>query len=429
MCKTRVEKRAKVNEVKEEAALVEDEDEFYIDSLYRTTTSAVYSINMQDTMWIQKEDEDEFYIDSLYRTTTSAVYSINMQDTMWIQKVQINNKIIDFKLDTGAEINVLPLDVLNSITGLTELTPSNISIIAYGSKDFKIKSKVIVKLMCQVKDISKFLEFVIVDVKKQAPLLGLKACVEFGLIARIDNIQLEFSKLEDVKCRYKQVFEGLAVLRKEMLTKIRVAHQGIEKTKARARQVFTSRREPLNVYELPERPWQRLAADIFSYGNHSFLVVMDAYSNWLEVVKIQSKSTEEVIRKFMSIFSKFGCPDTLVCDNIPFGSEKMKAFAREWNFNIVTRSPNYPRSNGLGEKAVGIAKKMVKQSIDTNKEIRMCKTKLPVTAELLMPKIHSGVRAKLKKRQEYGRKYYDQVQKVGVTAKSTANMPVLGLTL
>ncbi|KAK9710710.1 Integrase zinc binding domain [Popillia japonica] len=214
-----------------------------------------------------------------------------------------------------------------------------------------------------------------------------------------------------------------AVLRKEMLTKIHVAHQGIEKTKARARQVFywpginseienmikscrvcekfsnKNRREPLNVYELPERPWQRLAADIFSYGNHSFLVVMDAYSNWLadifsygnhsflvvmdaysnwlEVVKIQSKSTEEVIRKFMSIFSKFGCPDTLVCDNIPFGSEKMKAFAREWNFNIVTRSPNYPRSNGLGEKAVarspnyprsnglgekavGIAKKMVK---------------------------------------------------------------------
>ncbi|KAK9692517.1 Carboxylesterase family [Popillia japonica] len=94
--KTRVEKRAKVNEVKEEAALVEDEDEFYIDSLYRTTTSAVYSINMQ-------------------------------KDTMWIQKVQINNKIIDFKLNTGAEINVLPLDVLNSITGLTELTPSNIT--------------------------------------------------------------------------------------------------------------------------------------------------------------------------------------------------------------------------------------------------------------------------------------------------------------
>ncbi|KAK9716910.1 hypothetical protein QE152_g24449 [Popillia japonica] len=77
--------------------------------------------------------------------TTSAVYSINMQDTMWIQKVQINNKIIDFKLDTGAEINVLPLDVLNSITGLTQLSPSNISIIAYGSKDFKIKSKGIVK--------------------------------------------------------------------------------------------------------------------------------------------------------------------------------------------------------------------------------------------------------------------------------------------
>ncbi|KAK9747114.1 Integrase zinc binding domain [Popillia japonica] len=177
-----------------------------------------------------------------------------------------------------------------------------------------------------------------------------------------------------------------------MLTKIHVA-QGIEKSKARARQIFywpginneienmvkscrvcekfssKDRREPLNVYELPKRPWQRLAADIFSYGDHSFLVVMDTYSNWLEVVKIQSKSTEEVIRKFMSIFSKFACPDTLICDNIPSGSEKMKAFVREWNFNIVTRSANCPRSNGLEETAAGIAKKTVKQSMDTNKDM------------------------------------------------------------
>ncbi|KAK9746953.1 MBOAT, membrane-bound O-acyltransferase family [Popillia japonica] len=163
MCKTRVEKRAKVNEVKEEAALVEDEDELYIDSLYRTTTSAVYSINMQ-------------------------------KDTMWIQKVQINNKIIDFKLDTGAEINVLPLDVLNSITGLTELTPSDISIIAYGSKDFKIKSKGIVKLMCQVKDISNLIRRNRVDLKSSRNSPSIKA----GIHSEPSDDSGNESKMNDV---------------------------------------------------------------------------------------------------------------------------------------------------------------------------------------------------------------------------------------
>ncbi|KAK9687050.1 Integrase zinc binding domain [Popillia japonica] len=253
---------------------------------------------------------------------------------------------------------------------------------------------------------------------------------DYAIHALMKQLPISSNKLHQIQRATKEDITSTA--KYTVLTKIHVAHQGIEKTTARARQVFywpginseieniikscrvcekfsnKNRTEPLNVYELPERPRQRLSADIFSYGNHSFLVVMDAYSSWLEVVKIQSKSTEEVIRKCMSIFSKFGCPDTLVCDNIPFGSEKMKAFAREWNFNIAIRSPNYPRSNGLGEKAVGIAKKNIGLSPAQILFSRMCKTKLPVTAELLMPKIHPHVREKLKKRQEYGQKYYGQ---------------------
>lgn len=54
------------------------------------------------------------------------------------------------------------------------------------------------------------------------------------------------------------------------------------------------------------------------------------------------KSSSEVIVKLKVIFAKFGSPDILVCDNIPFGNYAMKQFAREWNFEIKTRSPNYP---------------------------------------------------------------------------------------
>ena len=160
---------------------------------------------------------------------------------------------------------------------------------------------------------------------------------------------------------------------------------------------------------------------------------MDAYSNWLELASISNKSADEVILKLKIIFSKFGSPDTMVCDNIPFNSYSFKLFANEWNFNIVTRSPNYPRSNGLAEKAVGIAKSLIKKTCKKGKDIfdallqyrnsplkhvnyspsqllfsRRCKTRLPTCVDLLKPKICSNVHDKLKFRQDYNKMYYNR---------------------
>lgn len=246
-------------------------------------------------------------------------------------------------------------------------------------------------------------------------------------------------------------------LREEMLTKLHEGHLGIEKVKARARQIFywplmsqdienyikkcrvcerfamkNSKQELLS-YPIPERPWERVGADIFSYGDRSYLVVMDAYSNWLELVPLKNKSANEVITKLKSIFSIFGCPDKLVCDNVPFGSFSFKGFSKEWNFDMVLRSPNYPRSNGLAEKAVGIAKKLLKKSLEEGKEIfealiqyrnsplkflnyspsqllmsRICKTKLPVSADLLKPSLCENVKERLELRQGRNKNYFNK---------------------
>lgn len=42
-------------------------------------------------------------------------------------------------------------------------------------------------------------------------------------------------------------------------------------------------KEFLHPFPVPERPWERVGIDIFSYAGHPYLVLMDAYSNWLEV--------------------------------------------------------------------------------------------------------------------------------------------------
>ncbi|KAJ8877632.1 hypothetical protein PR048_022087 [Dryococelus australis] len=52
-----------------------------------------------------------------------------------------------------------------------------------------------------------------------------------------------------------------------------------------------------------------------------------------------------VIKELKTIFSTHGVPKILRY-NMPFNSHEFQCFAREWNFSVITSSPNYPRLNG-----------------------------------------------------------------------------------
>jgi len=51
------------------------------------------------------------------------------------------------------------------------------------------------------------------------------------------------------------------------------------------------------------------------FQGHIFLLVVDAYSHWLEVVSVPSTSAENVIQKLHILFATHGLPDFLVSDN------------------------------------------------------------------------------------------------------------------
>ena len=112
-------------------------------------------------------------------------------------------------------------------------------------------------------------------------------------------------------------------------------------------------REPLHQHEVPPRPWARVAADICFHSGRVLLVVVDYFSNFIEVNSLSSETSKSVIRDVMAIFSRFGVPDTLVTDNGPcFASSVFAKLADQWNFEDVTSSPRYPQSNGKAENAV-----------------------------------------------------------------------------
>ena len=124
-------------------------------------------------------------------------------------------------------------------------------------------------------------------------------------------------------------------------------------------------KQPL-IQEMVTRPWTKVAADVCELHGRHLLIVVDYYSNFIEVSRLTTLSSQATIRALREIFARFGPPDVLVTDNgTNFSSEEFALFANEWNFDHVTSSPGYPQSNGKAENAVQTVKRLFNKCKET----------------------------------------------------------------
>uniref|UniRef100_A0A673G6N8 Integrase catalytic domain-containing protein n=1 Tax=Sinocyclocheilus rhinocerous TaxID=307959 RepID=A0A673G6N8_9TELE len=73
-------------------------------------------------------------------------------------------------------------------------------------------------------------------------------------------------------------------------------------------------------------------------------------------------SSEAVIQKLVSIIARFGIPEQIVTDNGPqFRSQLFADFTEAYEITHVTSSPYYPQANGMAERAMKIAKTILRQ--------------------------------------------------------------------
>lgn len=79
-------------------------------------------------------------------------------------------------------------------------------------------------------------------------------------------------------------------------------------------------------------------------------IIVDSFSNWLEVEQTKTKTADDVIRFCNSKCQQFGVPDKLFADNVPYNCKKIQDFAKVWNFEIGFRGPHDHQSNSLAEK-------------------------------------------------------------------------------
>ena len=261
------------------------------------------------------------------------------------------------------------------------------------------------------------------------------------------NFRDELSVYNDIIFKGERIVIPLS-MRPEMLEKVHESHLGIEKSRSRARDIMfwpkmsqdienliskcavcqesrnRNHKEPLHPHEVPTRPWSKLAADIFQFENEQYLLIVDYYSEFFKISKLSNMKSSTVITHCKSQFSRHGIPDIFMSDCAKqFDSAEMRKFAVKYGFQLKTSSPTYAQSNGMAEKAVQTAKRLLSKAkkdkrdpylalldyrnTPRDKELgspvqrlmgRRTKTTLPTSETLLKPKLVKNVRSNLKEK-------------------------------
>lgn len=103
-----------------------------------------------------------------------------------------------------------------------------------------------------------------------------------------------------------------------------------------------------------------------------FLVLVDAYSKWLEAHVMSSITAPVTTETLRGIFATHGLPDMIVTDNGPtFTSEVFKEFMVKNGIRHVCSAPYHPASNGLAERAVGTLKEGLKKMSGRSLETKL----------------------------------------------------------
>jgi hypothetical protein len=119
----------------------------------------------EDEMSIKESNADEMFIDSV----THKSQIPETEQAFANIEIGTQGTELKFKLDTGAQVNIIPLNKYGSLTSECELQPTTHRLTSYGGEQLPVKDTCTFK--CKYKE-SDTLDFYIVDTRAPA-VLGL----------------------------------------------------------------------------------------------------------------------------------------------------------------------------------------------------------------------------------------------------------------
>lgn len=112
----------------------------------------------------------------------------------------------------------------------------------------------------------------------------------------------------------------------------------------------------------PDRPWEKVGVDIFTFSNIDYLLTVDYLSGFFEVDRLPSKRVCDIVHCLKAHFARYGLPVEVCTDNSPFNSIEFRSFAQKYDFKHTTSSPHFAQSNGKVESSIKTCKRLMEKA-------------------------------------------------------------------
>ena len=119
----------------------------------------------------------------------------------------------------------------------------------------------------------------------------------------------------------------------------------------------------------PEYPFQHICSDYLSVAGHNFCLVVDRFSNWLQVYTGKG-GARNLIHLLGESFHSFGIPESLTSDQgVEYTAAETQQFLRKLGIIHRKTSVGFPHANQKAERSVAAAKRVIRDAVGPTGEL------------------------------------------------------------
>ena len=199
-------------EIKDQENLEKNED---YEANYRAESDEKTKEDIKEGIYSSIEGKHELIeTDKTNQNTNLYIFSVDgkQPDTVYATLNVGSNDRIKFKIDTGAQVNVIPTVVYNKLRNPPSLSNTKQRLVSYTGQQLGVKGTA--SLNCSYKNERVRADFIVADGCQSQPILSLKTSLELKLIQLTLSIEHPNQPLtkERVIKEYEEVFNGFGGL-------------------------------------------------------------------------------------------------------------------------------------------------------------------------------------------------------------------------
>ena len=124
-------------------------------------------------------------------------------------------------------------------------------------------------------------------------------------------------------------------------------------------------REPIEMTEPPQYPFQKTVSDLFEVDGNHYLVYVDRLTAFAELGHFPtSTSSRHIINTIREFFHRWGVAEEISLDGGPnLQSSEISQWLEKWGVKVRKSSAYYPQSNGRAEAGVKSLKRLLMDNL------------------------------------------------------------------